>query len=146
MTIQNRQIKKSIIKIEADKLNTCSKPIVFLITAETSTAPNEPANTAFNINMASSILVCRIIPAQDWKNKNASKRNPNTKTNWEANMLKSISDNWKFIRNRVAIENEKMTISESKTNTSHLERKRFEYFRMKEDFVIIDCTKTRANL
>jgi hypothetical protein len=37
----------------------------------------------------------------------------------------------------VAIEKEKMTINESKTKTSHLERKRFEYFRMKEDFVIL---------
>ena len=63
MTIQNRQMKKSIIRIEADKLKTCSKPSVFLITAETSTAPNDPVNTAFKINMASSILVCRMIPA-----------------------------------------------------------------------------------
>ena len=52
-------------------------------------------------------------------------------------MEKSISDNWKFILSKVAMENEKSTMSESKTNTSHLERKRFEYFRMKEDFVIL---------
>jgi hypothetical protein len=51
-------------------------------------------------------------------------------------MEKSISDNWKFIRKSVAMENEKSTMSESKTKTSHLERKRFEYFRIKEDFVI----------
>jgi hypothetical protein len=30
-----------------------------------------------------------------------------------------------------------MTIKESNTKTSHLERKRLEYFRMKEDFVIL---------
>lgn len=52
-------------------------------------------------------------------------------------MEKSISVNWKFILNKVAMENEKSTMSESKTNTSHLERKRFEYVRMKEDFVIL---------
>ena len=49
--------------MEADKLKTCSNPKVFRISPETTTAPNDPTKTAFKIKIASSILVCRIIPA-----------------------------------------------------------------------------------